>query len=264
MRLQLLVIFFMASSLLIPNIVVAEGEWKVYNVTSDEKIFKVPYRMTNGEIEKIEVIDRVTVLIEINSDGVNNGTIEIKIPRDLIDGDYGGTTDGLFVLLDGKEVDFQAHVKTPCFRASMIEFLPGTKTIEIVQTQIYGPILTTVLPVNLTTDKNHYDRGEIITIQGCTSLNSAYEGDVKLDILDPNEQIFKTTSVTPNMDGVFSSSFLLEDNLAVNGTYIARGTYGNYTTTQTFVVPEFHIFILIVFVIGLASTLVFTTTNRNF
>ena len=95
----------------------------------------------------------------------------------------------------------------------------------------------------IATDKNNYDVGETITVSGRTC--HVLDKGVTIEILNPEGELYKTISATPNINGQFSASLVVEGEHGINGTYIARTTDGMQTSSPTFVVPEFPVTIII-------------------
>jgi uncharacterized protein YfaS (alpha-2-macroglobulin family) len=92
--------------------------------------------------------------------------------------------------------------------------------------------------VYVTTDKIKYV-GDTIIVSGCTNL-TLDDKQVVLEILNPEGKVYNTMPIMPKMDGSFATSFPVEGELAVNGTYTARATYAGYTY-----VPEFSVAVMI-------------------
>lgn len=242
---------------------VAEDEWKIYKLTHDGQVFKIPYKITNGELQKIEQDpDFYSMTVYIES-GANDGTIEITVPRNLFDSKIDHQDDDFIVLVgirEGvthEEVEYE-EVKSPCFRTLSVKFPAGYKRIEIIGSGTgYSPTGTAVPPVYVATDKNNYEVGEDIKISGCTSL-ALDDKEVILELLNPEGRPYRTVSVAPNMDGSFLTTLVVEGEEAINGTYTAKATYAGQTATSTFVIPEFQLLSLIIF----ASAISFILATR--
>ncbi len=77
-----------------------------------------------------------------------------------------------------------------------------------------------------------------------------------IEILNPEGEPYKTVSATPNINGQFSTSIVVEGEHVINSTYTVRATYAGLSDTSTFVVPEFPVSIVI---FGIAVSLIFVT-----
>ncbi len=87
----------------------------------------------------------------VQIDSVSNGTLAIKLPREVIDAKFGDDDDDFFVVLDGLEIDFD-ETKTGNERTITIEFPEGTEEIEIIGTFIvpeFGTIAALILVVSI-------------------------------------------------------------------------------------------------------------------
>jgi len=256
-----MVFVFSFSIILISNTTLqsfAESEWQAQKVVREDQMFRVPYKITNGEVERIEY-EYGSVLVNIISNDNNDGMIEITIPRDLLDSkiiDPLVTEDGaFFVVTNGEESQFKETSSSACFRNLSIQFPHGTKQIEIISIMINPPDRSIIPPIYITTDKNNYEYGETITISGCTSL-ALDNTELVLDVLNPEGETYKNITIVPTIDGSFSTSLVVEGPLGIDGTYTAKATYAGQSESRNFAVPEFSGFGLIIFAIALSAVLV--------
>lgn len=243
------------------------AEWKIYKAKYEDKVFKIPYRFANGNILKIEVDpDFTSIIAWIESR--NDSTIEITIPRDLVDprteGLYGDD-DEFIVLVDGEEVDTEETNKSPCFRTLLISVPGGAEEIEFIGTFVMSVMniqqIIGAPPIFFTTEKViDYIEGEEIRVSGCTNL-SLDDKEVLLEVLDPEAKAYRTVSVTPNRDGSFSALLVVGGELAANDNYTIQATYAGYTA-----VPEFPVSMIILgisFVGLLVAARLFSSTNKH-
>ncbi len=103
-------------------------------------------------------------------------------------------------------------------------------------------------------DKNNYEVKEKITVTSRTW--HILDSDVIIEIPNPEGELYKTVSATPNISEQFSTSIVVECEHAINGTYTARATYAGQSDTSTFVVPEFAVSMIIS---STAASLIFVT-----
>ena len=117
------------------------GEFYLPNGKTDYQVQEIPYKIHNGTIDKIETKHSSNnILIAIDS--MKKGTLEIKIPRNIIDATIGRETDDFFVLLDRKEIDFKEKrlydMEALCYRHLEISFSQKSSLIEIIGAYVIG------------------------------------------------------------------------------------------------------------------------------
>ncbi len=230
----------------------AESEWQTQNVVREDQTFRVPYKITNGEVVNIQA-DLGSIVLHIKSDEVSEGDIEIVIPRDLLDRRdiEDGSDESFFVLAGDREVEYQELKNNSCYRAISVQFHKGVEKLEILSAyqRSVEELYSVLQPLNIISN-TIYNSGETVVIEGCTSL-ALDEGGVRIDVLDPQGKIYKTLSVMPQIDGTFSTSFVLDDKDNFDAIYSVTATYGNYTA-----VPEFSGIGLIILATTLSVVLV--------
>lgn len=104
-----------------------------------DKVFDVLVSFSNGRISSIDVEpDFNSVLILTETDVAQNGTLQITLPRDLIDAREGpewtGADKPFQVLVDDKESMFMETNSTSTARTLEIGIPAGTEKVEIVGT----------------------------------------------------------------------------------------------------------------------------------
>ena len=110
--------------------------------------FMVSYKITGGKLVSITPdveAHSLTIAITANQDG----SLEITLPRALIDAKMGDQDDTFFVLVDGEEVDFE-ETTTSTDRTLTIQFPAGAEEIEIIGTVVvpeFGTIAVMILAV---------------------------------------------------------------------------------------------------------------------
>lgn len=247
---RIIFVFSLIGILVISNTTLqsfAEDEWKIYQLTVQDQVFKVPYRINGGNIEQIQIqYYNLVIVLNSNSDGL----VELSIPRNLFDESYEQSDDPFFVILDGSEVEYEETGTNSCYRTIAVKFLSGSKSIEFAKTVSGNTVRQTYVPPIQLFSSATYHAGETINIQGCTSL-ALDEGNVRIDVLEQQARVYKTLSVTPQIDGTFSTSFIIDDNANPNVVYTIAATYGNYTA-----VPEFSGIGLIILATALSVVLV--------
>ena len=102
--------------------------------------FNVEYNIENGNIESI-FLDPDFVELIITMDTNADGTIEITIPRTLLDAKFDSSDDIFFILVDGFETDYAEIESTSSSRTLVIPFFGGDSVIDIIGTDALNPFL---------------------------------------------------------------------------------------------------------------------------
>jgi hypothetical protein len=87
---------------IIQSTAIAQSDWKIYKLSHKDQVFNIPYAITNGTISSIEADpDFSSMIIALRSELNNDGTLEIALPRNLIDAtrNYGADPDDFIVLV---------------------------------------------------------------------------------------------------------------------------------------------------------------------
>jgi len=112
--------------------------------------FELTYAISGGVINQVfPDTEAKSLIVQINS--ISNGTLAIKLPREVIDAKFGEEDDDFFVVIDGVEVDFD-ETKTGNERTITLEFPEGTEEIEIIGTSVvpeFGAIAAAILIISI-------------------------------------------------------------------------------------------------------------------
>jgi len=120
---------FIFSILLIPSVPLSHGEIGSISVES----FDVIYDIENGNIETIYLDpDFVELIIIMNT--VSDGTVELTIPRSLLDAKFDTSDDVFFILVDGFETDYVEINSAFDSRTIIIPFFGGDSIIDVIGT----------------------------------------------------------------------------------------------------------------------------------
>jgi len=106
----------------------------------------VSYDMDGGTIDII-FLDPDFVELMILSETPADGTLEITIPRELIDAKFDGTDDIFFILIDGFETDYIELESTANSRTLLIPFFAGDIIFEIIGTDVFGDISSDLIEI---------------------------------------------------------------------------------------------------------------------
>jgi len=99
----------------------------------------VSFDMDGGTIDTI-FLDSDFVELMILSETTLDGTLEITIPRELLDAKFEGADDIFFILIDGFETDYIELDSTASYRTLLIPFFEGDTVFEIIGTDVFGDI----------------------------------------------------------------------------------------------------------------------------
>jgi len=117
---------------------------------SSQQTFSVNYTINGGTVKDM-TIDPQSISLIVSLNSTSDGTINLQIPRSLIDAKTSsGQDDSFIVLIDGAEVKPSGEETNNNFRTLTIQFLQGDQDIEIIGTQIvpeFGPIAALVLAI---------------------------------------------------------------------------------------------------------------------
>ena len=111
--------------------------------------FDVEYNISGATVKDMTIdFEGLALIVSINS--TSDGTITLKIQRELMDAKKTNGDDDVFIILiDGDEVEAKQESSSK-FRTLTINFLGGDSDIEIIGTQIvpeFGAIAALVLAV---------------------------------------------------------------------------------------------------------------------
>jgi len=108
------------------------------------------------------------------------------------------------------------------------------------------------------TDKEKYDQGDIIRISGCLS-EKAFTKGTDIVVYDPEGNRIGASTFVSNPDRTFSEEFIIDEKFGLNGTYSVEVDAGGlYSSTKSFVVPEFGSIPFIILGISLSVVLLKT------
>ena len=94
--------------------------------------------------------DSKSLILQI--DTISNGTLAVKLPREVIDAKFGDDDDDFFVVIDGEEVTFD-ETKSVNDRTLSINYPGGAEEIEIIGTSVvpeFGAITAVILMISIT------------------------------------------------------------------------------------------------------------------
>ena len=103
------------------------------------------------------------------------------------------------------------------------------------------------------TDKENYEEGDTIRISGCLS-DRAFAKTINVAVYDPEGKKIGVSSIMPRSDRTYSDNFVIDEKFGLDGTYSVEVDAGGlYSSSKSFVVPEFGGIAMIVMLAGIAS-----------
>ncbi len=108
--------------------------------------YDVSYDIDGGTIE-LMFVDPDFVELMVFSDTTQDGTLEITIPRQLLNAQFDGTDDIFFVLIDGFETYYLELESTGDSRTLIIPFFAGDTIFEILGTSVFDLGLTSQIQI---------------------------------------------------------------------------------------------------------------------
>ena len=93
----------------------------------------VDYEIDGGEVLSI-VLDSDFIELVIDIDTIDDGILEISIPRELLDAKFDNEDDVFFVLVDGFVTEYLELTNGDDSRIILIPFFSGDSQIEIIGT----------------------------------------------------------------------------------------------------------------------------------
>jgi len=128
---------FIFSFILIPFGSYSFAETDVVSIDSHD----VKYDIDKGHVESIFLDpDFFELIVTMNT--MDDGTIEITIPRELLDAKFTSSDDLFYVLVDGFETIYVESESNSNFRTLMIPFFNGDSVIEIIGTHASNPFVS--------------------------------------------------------------------------------------------------------------------------
>jgi predicted secreted protein with PEFG-CTERM motif len=112
--------------------------------------FELTYVIFGGVVNQV-FPDPDEKSLTIVIDSISNGTLAIKLPREVIDAKFGEDDDEFIVVLDGLPVNFE-ETKSGHERTLTIDFPEGAEEIEIIGTSVvpeFGTITAAILVISI-------------------------------------------------------------------------------------------------------------------
>jgi predicted secreted protein with PEFG-CTERM motif len=128
------------------------GEWNTFDLTVGDQAFPIEYMIDGGSVENMTISSQNSTLgVSINS--TDDGTLVIRLPRNVIDSKTGEGADTTFdAIIDNAEYVEPGENETTAedIRTLSIGFPSGSETIDIIGTVVipeFSTIAVVVLAV---------------------------------------------------------------------------------------------------------------------
>ncbi len=128
------------------------GEWTTFDLTAEGQTYPVEYRITGGSVQNMTIHGENRTL-GITLDSMNNGTLALRLPREVIDSQTAEGEDARFAaFIDNAEYTEPGEIDEPAedTRTLLIGFPAGTGSIDVIGTSVipeFSTIAVVVLAV---------------------------------------------------------------------------------------------------------------------
>lgn len=113
------------------------------------------------------------------------------------------------------------------------------------------------------TDKENYEQGDTIRVSGCIS-DRASANTINVTVYDPEGNKIGISTLMPRSDGTFSEDYIIDEKFGLEGTYYVEVDSGGvYSSSKSFVVPEFGGVAVIVMLAGIVSVVVLSSRHAK-
>jgi hypothetical protein len=110
---------------------------QVTSVYVNGKNYPIKYSITTGKLLGVVEDKDKTTLIAVVSAPSDKGTLNIEIPRNLLDDKGQSNTDAKYTVhIDGKDATYRETSNNPNSRTLAIDFNKNARLIEIIGTQV--------------------------------------------------------------------------------------------------------------------------------
>ena len=128
------------------------GEWTTFDLTAAGQTYPVEYRITGGSVQNMTIHGENQTL-GITLDSMSNGTLALRLPREVIDSQTAEGEDADFAaFIDNAEYQEPGELDEPAedTRTILIGFPAGTGSIDVIGTSVipeFSTIAVVVLAV---------------------------------------------------------------------------------------------------------------------
>jgi len=109
-------------------------EFRIYKIQENTYEFSIPYKISNAELDKINIDCDSTALIVYLDKVEVDGNFIVNIPRTLLDMKINDKDDDFIVIIDNLETEYQETYTDLDSRTLDIPLRPDSKILEIIAT----------------------------------------------------------------------------------------------------------------------------------
>jgi predicted secreted protein with PEFG-CTERM motif len=124
------------------------GEWTTFDLTAGGQPHPIQYMITGGSVENMTIhSENQTLGVTINS--TSNGTLALRLPREVIDSKTGNGSDADFAaFIDNAEYTDTGEIEPAAdTRTLLIGFPEGTGSIDVIGTSVIPEFSTIAVVV---------------------------------------------------------------------------------------------------------------------
>jgi len=111
------------------------------------------------------------------------------------------------------------------------------------------------------TDKEKYAPSDIVYVHGCVDPVMPSQ-ELYVQILKSDKKLLENVLI-PEVDGSFSTSFLVDDKFSNNGTYATEIIYGDQKKSTSFIVPEFGSMAVLILLSSIIAIIILSKTKSS-
>jgi len=124
-------------------------EWTTFDLTAGGQTHTIEYRITGGSVQNMTVHGENQTL-GITVDSTSNGTLALRLPREIIDSQTAEGEDADFAaFIDNAEFEQPGEIDEPTndTRTVLIGFPAGTESVDVLGTSVIPEFSTIAIVV---------------------------------------------------------------------------------------------------------------------
>jgi predicted secreted protein with PEFG-CTERM motif len=125
------------------------GEWTTFDLTAEGQTYPIEYRITGGSVQNMTIHGENQTL-GITVDSTSNGTLALRLPREIIDSQTAEGEDADFAaFIDNAEYEQPGEIDEPTedTRTVLIGFPTGTGSVDVIGTSVIPEFSTIAIVV---------------------------------------------------------------------------------------------------------------------
>jgi predicted secreted protein with PEFG-CTERM motif len=124
-------------------------EWTTFDLTAEGQTYPIEYRITGGSVQNMTIHGENQTL-GITLDSTSNGTLALRLPREIIDSQTAEGEDADFAaFIDNAEYEQPGEIDEPTedTRTVLIGFPAGTGSVDVIGTSVIPEFSTIAIVV---------------------------------------------------------------------------------------------------------------------